>query len=54
MTKPIAGMWKRTVNKQSLNIALNVFGKLMKSEERAIATAADRYGAFLGLQVEIE
>lgn len=46
-----AGTWKRAGDKV---ITLNTSDDLKKSQKRAIATAAERYAAFLGLPLDIK
>ncbi|MGH9900439.1 MAG: winged helix DNA-binding domain-containing protein [Pyrinomonadaceae bacterium] len=45
----IVGTWKRTLRKDTLVITPSPFAKLDEAETRALATAAERYGRFLGL-----
>lgn len=47
----VVGTWKRSLNKNSVVIESKPFTPLTKAENRAIADAANRYGAFLGLPV---
>ena len=47
----VVGTWKRTLNKNSVVIESKPFTPLTKAENRAIADAAHRYGAFLGVPV---
>jgi hypothetical protein len=47
----VAGTWRRTLKKSEVVIETNTFAPLSKAESRAVAEAADRYGAFLGLPV---
>jgi hypothetical protein len=47
----VVGTWKRTLNKGSVIVAPQLFTSLSKTEERAVARAAVRYGAFLRLQL---
>jgi len=47
----VAGTWRRTLKKSEVVIQINTFAPLSKAESRAVAEAADRYGAFLGLPV---
>jgi hypothetical protein len=47
----VAGTWRRTLKKSEVVIETNTFAPLSKAEFRAVAEAADRYGAFLGLPV---
>ena len=49
----IAGTWKRTLKKSEVFIELARFRDLTKAEGKAIADAAERYGKFLGLSVEL-
>lgn len=45
----VVGTWKRAFKKGSVVITLEPFTSLTKKERQAIAAAAERYGAFLGL-----
>ena len=45
----IVGMWKRTLRRNQVEIAVAPFGALSASAERSVARSARRYGAFLGL-----
>jgi hypothetical protein len=47
----LAGTWKRTLKKDSVSLETNTFERLTKTESRAVAAAARRYGDFLGLPV---
>jgi Winged helix DNA-binding domain len=47
----IVGAWKRMIRKGAVVIEMNIFTRLTKAEERAVAVAADRYGKFLDLPV---
>jgi len=47
----IAGTWKRTLRKDAVGIELNPFAVLTKADRQAVAAAAEKYGAFLKLQV---
>ena len=49
----IAGTWKRIIKKSQVVIELVPFRDLTKVENRAIADAAERYGKFLGLSVQL-
>jgi hypothetical protein len=44
----VVGTWKRALKKDALVITLSPFAKLSRAETRAFATAASRYGTFLG------
>jgi hypothetical protein len=50
----VVGRWKRTFNKDTVIITLSPFAKLGKIERQAVTDAANRYGAFLGMNVAIE
>ena len=47
----IVGTWKRTLRTGAVVIETNIFAPLTKAENRAVAVAARRYGAFLDLPV---
>ena len=49
----IVGGWKRTIQKNAVVIEINLLTHLTKTEQRAVAAAAERYGAFLGLPVSL-
>ena len=49
----IVGGWKRTLRKDSVLIEFNPITKLTRAEKRAIIEAANLYGKFLGLTVEL-
>ena len=46
----VVGTWKRTLNKGSAIIAPKLFTSLSRTEKRAVARAAVRFGAFLRLR----
>jgi len=48
----IAGTWKRTLKKKGIAFETSPFAPLNKTEMRAVAAAAKRYGDFMGLPVE--
>jgi hypothetical protein len=50
----VAGTWKRTFKKGAVIITLSPFSLLKKKERQAIAAAAERYGAFLGMPAVLE
>lgn len=45
----IVGTWRRTLKKTSVVIETSTFAPLKRAEKQAVARAAERYGAFLGL-----
>jgi hypothetical protein len=49
----VVGTWRRTLGRGVVTIALSLFGKPTPRERARIETAAERYGAFLGLQTKI-
>jgi len=49
----IVGGWKRTLKKNSVIIEFNPITKLIQAEKGAIMEAANLYGKFLGLAVEL-
>lgn len=50
----VAGTWKRVVKKGSVTVSALPFEPLGKGTMRAFAGAAERYGKFLGLPVELK
>ena len=49
----VAGIWKRALKKKSVVITACPFAPMKKVEKDAFAIAAERYGRFVGLAVEI-
>jgi hypothetical protein len=49
----VAGTWKRTARRDRVDIAVRAFRALAPAEERGLAEAAERYGRFLGLAVNV-
>lgn len=47
----IVGAWKRTLRKDTVVLEMNFFTPVTDPEEQAVAVAASRYGAFLGMPV---
>ncbi|HEX6766304.1 MAG TPA: crosslink repair DNA glycosylase YcaQ family protein, partial [Polyangiaceae bacterium] len=47
----VLGTWQRRLEKRAVSIAVRPFRKLVASEEKSVAAAAERYAAFLGLPV---
>jgi hypothetical protein len=50
----VAGTWGRALRKDSVVITPSPFVKLRRAEARAVASAADRYGEFLGASVVLK
>lgn len=50
----VAGTWKRAFKKGAVIITLSPFSPLKKKEKQAVAAAAERYGAFLGMPAVVE
>ena len=44
----IIGTWKRTLSSEAVTIETNLFRRLAKAEDQALATAAERYRKFVG------
>jgi hypothetical protein len=49
----VVGLWKRTLNREGVDIALHLFERASNSEERLLTNAAERYAAFLGRKPSI-
>ncbi|MBE0688982.1 MAG: AlkZ family DNA glycosylase [Anaerolineae bacterium] len=49
----IVGTWKRTIKKQKVVVTPQPFAFLSSDAEAGFAAAAERYGAYMGLPVEI-
>ncbi len=49
----VVGTWRRTLGRGVVTIALSLFGKPTPRERALIVAAAERYGAFLGLETKI-
>jgi hypothetical protein len=50
----IAGTWKRVIRKDAVDVVVSPLRRLSPPEKRAIAEAANRLGAFLGLPVTVK
>lgn len=50
----IEGHWKRTIGKNRVVVVVLVHEKMPRSAERALETAADQLGVFLGLDSDLE
>jgi hypothetical protein len=50
----VIGTWRRILKKNAVTIVLQIFMPLHEAEISSITAAANRYGAFLGLSVNIE
>ena len=49
----IVGGWRRTLKRDAVVVEINLITNLTKTEKRAIAEAANRYGVFLDLRTEL-
>ena len=49
----LVGGWKRTLGERNAAVALARAARLTRAEEAAIAAAAERYGRFLGVPVDV-
>jgi len=49
----VVGRWRRRFEKKAAIVELNLLTGLTKAEERALSSAAEAYGRFLGLPVEL-
>jgi hypothetical protein len=49
----IAGTWKRSLTKDRVFVEAKPFAPISSTQVRKIAAAADRYGAFLGLEADV-
>jgi hypothetical protein len=49
----IVGTWKRTLSKRAVAVEMSAFAPLPDAARQAANAAAQRYGAFLGLPVEL-
>ena len=47
----MVGTWKRTLRMEEVSIRTDFLSSVTPAEERAVAAAAQQYGAFLGLRV---
>ena len=50
----VTGTWQRTIGKREVSVKLAPFKRLAKIQKQAIRAAAERYGQFLGLSVEVQ
>jgi hypothetical protein len=49
----VVGTWRRTLGRGVVTIALSLFGKPAPRDRPRIEAAAERYGAFLGLETKV-
>ena len=49
----IVGGWRRIIKKDAVVVQLNLITTLTKAEKQAIAVAAEQYGKFLGLAINL-
>ena len=49
----VAGTWRRTLNRDTVEIQVRLFRMLTAAERTGLARAADRYGEFLGLRAKV-
>jgi len=49
----IAGTWKRSLTKERVLVEVKPFAPIKTTQARKIAAAAERYGAFLGLEAHV-
>jgi len=49
----VVGTWRRTLGRDVVTIALSLFGKPTPRQRAPIIAAAERYGAFLGLETKL-
>jgi len=50
----VAGTWRRTLGRERVTVSLSLFERPGARDQARIAAAAERYGAFLGLETELE
>ncbi len=50
----LVGRWKRTLEKDAVQIELELLSPLNKKQRAALTAAADHYGAFVGLPAKIQ
>jgi hypothetical protein len=50
----MVGMWKRTRQKDSVSVQFDIFARIGRKERKALAKAAGRYAAFLGVPLALE
>ena len=50
----VVGSWKRTIEKGTVRVTVTPFQELSKRAHAAVATAAERYAAFLQLPLQLE
>jgi Winged helix DNA-binding domain len=49
----IVGTWRRALSEETVVIETNLFRPLTQTEHRAVTSAADQYGRFVGLAVKL-
>jgi hypothetical protein len=50
----VAGTWKRTINKTAVTVESSPFFTLSKPEKQAVESAAEQYGIFLDMPVQLK
>jgi hypothetical protein len=50
----VVGTWRRALKRKAVVITISSFKPLKRIDKQAVAAAADRYGQFLGLPVEVD
>ncbi len=48
-----AGIWRRTIARKSIAFEAQIFASLTAAEQSALDNAIGRYGAFMGLSVNV-
>jgi hypothetical protein len=49
----VAGVWRRVIKNGKVSVSIETFGAMSKARMRDLATAAGRYGRFLGLTTRV-
>ena len=49
----VRGTWKKTFRKKSVRLEVQPFGPIAPAETSGIQAAAERFGAFYGLEAEV-
>jgi hypothetical protein len=49
----VRGSWRRSLASATVRVSVGFWNPVTRDERRAVEAAAERYGRFLGLSVEI-
>jgi hypothetical protein len=53
MNGRVVGTWKRTLIKKRIQMTMEPFSSLNKAAKQAFSLAAERYGKFVGMPIDL-